>query len=174
MMRGGMGGRPAKPTFGLSLDELFMRDGTPVPKIVMDCCQAVEMFGLDVEGIYRVPGTSAHIQHLRQLFDNDADSVDFRNPETFFHDVNSVAGLLKQFFRDLPDPLLTGENYGRFIEAARIDDQVVRRDSIHAVVNELPDPNYATLRALVLHLHRVADRSGNNRMSTSNLAICFA
>jgi hypothetical protein len=44
--------------------------------------------------------------------------VDFRNPENFFHDVNSVAGLLKQFFRDLPDPLLTVEHYAGFIEAA--------------------------------------------------------
>jgi hypothetical protein len=48
----------------------------------------------------------------------DASKVDFRNPENFFHDVNSVAGLLKQFFRDLPDPLLTTEHYTGFIEAA--------------------------------------------------------
>jgi hypothetical protein len=44
--------------------------------------------------------------------------LDFRNPENFFHDVNSVAGLLKQFLRDLPDPLLTREHYTEFIEAA--------------------------------------------------------
>lgn len=44
--------------------------------------------------------------------------MDFRNPESFFHDVNSVAGLLKQFFRELPDPLLTIEQYPAFIEAA--------------------------------------------------------
>jgi hypothetical protein len=31
-----------------------------------------------------------------------------------------------------------------------IDDEIVRRDSLHAVINSLPDPNYATLRALVL------------------------
>ena len=49
----------------------------------------------------------------------DSTQVDFRNPENFYHDVNSVAGLLKQFFRDLPDPLLTQENYHGFIEAAR-------------------------------------------------------
>lgn len=49
----------------------------------------------------------------------DASKVDFRNPENFFHDVNSVAGLLKQFFRDLPDPLLTTEHYAEFIDAAR-------------------------------------------------------
>ena len=45
--------------------------------------------------------------------------MDFRNPETFYHDVNSVAGLLKQFFRDLPDPLFTREHYDAFIDAAR-------------------------------------------------------
>lgn len=44
--------------------------------------------------------------------------MDFRDPANFFHDVNSVAGLLKQFFRDLPDPLLTAEHYAGFIEAA--------------------------------------------------------
>jgi Rho GTPase-activating protein RGD1 len=168
------GGRPRKAVFGVSLDELFMRDQTPVPKVVMDCLQAVEMFGLEIEGIYRVPGTAAHISQLRQLFDNDVDSVDFRNPETFYHDVNSVAGLLKQFFRDLPDPLMTSESYGRFIEAGRIEDPTQRRDAVHAVINELPDANYATLRALVLHLQRVQERSASNRMSSSNLAICFA
>jgi hypothetical protein len=50
----------------------------------------------------------------------DAAQLDFRNPESFYHDVNSVAGLLKQFFRDLPDPLLTHEHYQEFIEAARM------------------------------------------------------
>lgn len=49
----------------------------------------------------------------------DPNQLDFRNPENFFHDVNSVAGLLKQFFRDLPDPLFTRELHGSFIEAAR-------------------------------------------------------
>lgn len=51
-------------------------------------------------------------------YHTDASKVDFRDPANFFHDVNSVAGLLKQFFRDLPDPLLTAEHYAGFIEAA--------------------------------------------------------
>lgn len=102
----------------------------------------------------------------------DSNQLDFRNPEAFYHDVNSVAGLLKQFCRDLPDPLLTSEHYQGFIEAARkyqpiapgsfvemcadkvlgtgIDDDITRRDSMHAIINSLPDPNYATLRALTL------------------------
>jgi hypothetical protein len=56
----------------------------------------------------------ANKKHL----DSASNNLDFRNPENFFHDVNSVAGLLKQFFRDLPDPLLTQQHYAGFIEAA--------------------------------------------------------
>lgn len=85
-----------------------------------------------------------------------------------------MAGLLKSFFRDLPDPLLTAANYQRFIDAARIEDEVVRRDTVHAVINDLPDAHYATLRALVLHLERVRSHDSVNRMGTSNLSICFA
>ena len=108
----------------------------------------------------------------------DASQVDFTNPENFFHDINSVAGLLKQFFRDLPEALFTNHSYSDFINAARecsshlsipfffffsvlccvlilvfplgIEDDIQRRDSLHALVNNLPDAHYATLRALVL------------------------
>jgi hypothetical protein len=128
---------PIKPVFGLSLEELFARDGSAVPMIVYQCIQAVDLYGLEVEGIYRLSGTASHVTKIRAMFDNgedhspilnaprkffsqtvDASNVDFRNPENFFHDVNSVAGLLKQFFRDLPDPLFTAEHYNAFIDAA--------------------------------------------------------
>ena len=49
----------------------------------------------------------------------DAENVDFRNPEAFFHDINSVCGLLKIFFKELPDPLFTAKEYNAFIQAAR-------------------------------------------------------
>lgn len=76
---------------------------------------------------------------------------------------------MKQFFRDLPDPLFTSQYYSSFIEAARkfefhplkwprvdhgnhtgIDDDIQRRDSLHALINSLPDAHYATLRAVIL------------------------
>ncbi|RDW86160.1 putative Rho GTPase activator (Rgd1) [Aspergillus mulundensis] len=164
---------PLKPVFGLSLDELYARDGTAVPMIVYQCCQAVELFGLDLEGIYRLSGSANHITQLKALFDNDSSQVDFTNPESFNHDVNSVAGLLKQFFRDLPDPLLTAQAYSSFVDAARIDDDIQRRDSLHAIINGLPDAHYATLRALILHLNKVQEHYTHNRMNAGNIAICF-
>lgn len=127
---------PTRPVFGQHLEVLFQRDEVAVPMIVQQCTIAVDLFGSQVEGIYRVSGSAPHIAALKELFDHgrsnrsepknvptnhlvDSSRVDFRNPETFFHDVNSVAGLLKQFLRDLPDPLFTEAEYGGFINAAR-------------------------------------------------------
>lgn len=169
-----LGGR-SKQVFGVTLNNLYERDGTAVAMVVHQCIQAVDLYGLALEGIYRLSGSATHIQKLKGMFDTDSSShnLDFRNPENFFHDVNSVAGLLKQFFRDLPDPLLTSARYSDFIEAAKQEDDIVRRDSMHAIINELPDPNYATLRAITLHLHRVMENSAVNRMNSQNLAIVF-
>lgn len=51
------------------------------------------------------------------------------------------------------------------------DDDILRRDSLHAIINSLPDPNYATLRALSLHLYRVMDNAHVNRMNSHNLSL---
>lgn len=163
--------------FGMSLDELFARDQSAVPIIVFQCIQAVDIFGLETEGIYRQSGTHSYINRLREAFDTlpvNSPQLDFRNPANFFHDVNAVASLLKAFFKELPDPLFTRAGYAHFIEAAQVDDEVQRRDAIHQGINDLPDPNYATLRALVLHLNRVMQNESKTRMNSENLAVCFA
>ena len=99
--------------------------------------------------------------------------VDFKYPSVFFRDIMAVASLLKRFFRELPDPLFPRNQYQDFIKAAKIKDDVLRRDALHAEVNRLPDPNYATLRSLVFHLHKVQLHKDKNRMTAGNLAICF-
>ena len=61
---------PLKPVFGVSLNDLYVRDGTAVPFLVYQCFQAVELFGLDMEGIYRLSGSANHISHMKAVFDN--------------------------------------------------------------------------------------------------------
>ncbi|KAF7187743.1 RHO GTPase-activating protein RGD1 [Pseudocercospora fuligena] len=163
--------------FGMSLDDLFARDQSAVPIIVFQCIQAVDLFGLEIEGIYRQTGNMAQVNRLRDAFDTlppGAPQLDFRNPANFGHDVNAVTSLMKSFFRELPDPLFTRANYGSFIEAAQTDDDNVRRDGLHQAINDLPDANYATLRALVLHLARIMQNENKTRMTAANLAVCLA
>ena len=65
------------------------------------------------------------------------------------HDVNSVAGLLKQFFRDLPDPLLTAEHYAGFIDAASTLSPVTMPQSLHvpsSIYYQHTDPRSRTRR----------------------------
>lgn len=59
----------ARPVFGLSLQRLYERDGLAVPMVVYQCIQAVDLFGLTVEGIYRLSGSMPHINKLKGMFD---------------------------------------------------------------------------------------------------------
>lgn len=66
---------PRKPVFGLSLEQLFERDGTAAPLIVYRCIQAVDLFGLDLEGIYRLSGTQSHVDRMRAMFDTGISGI---------------------------------------------------------------------------------------------------
>lgn len=62
--------RAPGPVFGCSLTTLFERDASAVPSIVLQCIQAVDMYGLEVEGIYRISGTTQLIERLKKRFDD--------------------------------------------------------------------------------------------------------
>lgn len=59
-----------RPVFGQSLDALLARDESVVPILVHQCIQAVDLYGLDVEGIYRLSGEKRHVERIKQIFDN--------------------------------------------------------------------------------------------------------
>lgn len=167
------GTKNSMPVFGTPLDELLDYEESTVPRVVYQCIQAVDSFGLEVEGIYRANGNSAQVQEIKRLFDLDSTSVDLLRPNENLNDIHSVAAALKLYFRELPDPILTKEFHREFIASAKIEDDIQRRDAIHATINKLPDPNYTTLRYLIFHLYRVQEREAINRMSIVNLGIVW-
>lgn len=161
------------PVYGTSLEDLLDQEEGTVPRVVYQCVQAIDNFGLEVEGIYRTNGNSVQMQEIKREFDTDSAAVDLLRPNAVVNDIHSVASALKQYFRELPDPLLTREFHREFINAANISDDIRRRDSIHAIINKLPDANYTTLRYLVFHLYRVQEREAINRMNITNLGIVW-
>lgn len=91
------------------------------------------MEGIDSMGIYRLSGTTSRVQALKAALDRggpfsihmnlladwlDVDAVDIMSEE-WSADINVVSGVLKLWFRELPEPLLTYGLYHQFIEAAR-------------------------------------------------------
>jgi Rho GTPase-activating protein RGD1 len=106
-------------TFGVSLDDVLNRENAVLPLIVAQCVLAVDEFGLRTEGIYRVSGSATTLAKLKDLFDFEPDHIDFRTPAGFFGDIHAVAGILKQYLRELPEPVLTRAYYHDFIRVAR-------------------------------------------------------
>lgn len=165
-------GTSGHPIFGVDLTTQLVRDNVEVPPILEICADAIERVGIQNMGIYRLSGTTSRVQKLKAKFDADWSSVDLMNDEAL-SDINIVAGCLKLWFRELPEPLLTYALYPAFIEAAKVEDDYLRQIRLHEQVNELPDANYATLRFLMAHLDRVRAQEGINQMSAHNLAIVF-
>lgn len=55
--------------FGASLDAVQAATGKPVPTVVTSCIQTIRAVGLDVEGIFRVPGSQSQVDELKQGFE---------------------------------------------------------------------------------------------------------
>jgi Rho GTPase-activating protein RGD1 len=60
---------PSRPVFGISLGRLFDRDQLAVPMVVYQCISAIDLYGLSVEGIYRLSGSVPHVNKLKGMFD---------------------------------------------------------------------------------------------------------
>ncbi|KAH6910044.1 GTPase activating protein [Coprinopsis sp. MPI-PUGE-AT-0042] len=161
-----------KPTFGVDLAEQMVRDNVEVPPMIVKCCEAIEKHGIRSQGIYRVSGMSSKVANLKQRLDKDLESVDLDAPE-WSGDINTVASVLKMWLRELPDPLLTFNLHQGFIDAAKIDNDRLRHIRLHERVNDLPDPNYSTLKYFLGHLYRINQLADENSMSMQNLAIVF-
>ncbi|KAM9049028.1 rho GTPase-activating protein 33 isoform 3-T3 [Megaptera novaeangliae] len=157
--------------FGCDLGEHLSNSGQDVPQVLRCCSEFIEAHGV-VDGIYRLSGVSSNIQRLRHEFDSE------RIPElsgpAFLQDIHSVSSLCKLYFRELPNPLLTYQLYGKFSEAMSVPGEEERLVRVHDVIQQLPPPHYRTLEYLLRHLARMARHSANTSMHARNLAIVWA
>ena len=92
--------------FSCSLDLLCSRDKSSIPKFVQQCIEAIEYKDLKADGIYRACGNLSTVQKLR--FEINQDNYQGLWKE---EDVHVLTGLLKMFFRNMPEPLIP---YDRF------------------------------------------------------------
>ncbi|GAA5826228.1 hypothetical protein JCM3770_006114 [Rhodotorula araucariae] len=141
-----------------------------VPLIVQRCIANIEATGLDVEGIYRVPGKLATIQQLVHRMEKEEEAFEFGPND----DTPAVAGVLKLYLRQLPTPLFPfapqdrkawTADYASSPEAAIAS--LARR------IRRLSPPQQATLKTLCQHLAKVTKFEHVNKMGASNLSLIF-
>lgn len=163
--------RRRDPIFGLELTELYMKTGRKIPVIVEKCCAAIEDQGI-VTGIYRQCGIQSNIQRLRAKFDSGAepDLHDFGQK-----DIYSVSSLLKQYFRQLPNPLFTYQAYPKLIETFEKEENVMDKvESLRFLLEAMPEAHYKTAKFLMEHLTRLCKSKALTDMTSKNLAIVWS
>uniref|UniRef100_A0A8C2APX9 BCR activator of RhoGEF and GTPase n=1 Tax=Cyprinus carpio TaxID=7962 RepID=A0A8C2APX9_CYPCA len=165
-----MSSRKPMGVFGVNISSVTKRERSKVPYIVRQCLEEIERRGMEEVGIYRVSGVATDIQALKTAFDTNNKDVSVMMSEM---DVNAIAGTLKLYFRELPEPLFTDELYPNFAGGIALSDSVAKESCMLNLLLSLPEPNLVTFLFLLDHLKRVAEKESVNKMSLHNLATVF-
>ncbi|XP_067144575.1 N-chimaerin-like isoform X2 [Centruroides vittatus] len=160
-----------KRMFGVDLTTLVKAHNTLRPLVVDMCIKEIENRGLEVEGLYRVSGFSDEIEAVRLAFDKDGENADIS--PLVYEDIHVITGVLKLFFRLLPIPLITFEAYSYFINAIKRSSQELQLEGLKEALSLLPPAHYQTLKFLMAHLNRVAEKRKQNLMTPQNLSTVF-
>ncbi|NXH78996.1 SYDE2 protein, partial [Hydrobates tethys] len=169
--------------FGIDARKVVEKEnvGLMVPLLMQKCILEIEKRGCQVVGLYRLCGSAAVKKELREAFERDSKTVTLC--ESQYPDINVITGVLKDYLRELPSPLITKELYEAVLDAMVKNPLKMTAsgcendpsDSEHtaALLDCLPDVEKATLKMLLDHLKLVASYHEVNKMTCQNLAVCF-
>ncbi|XP_064595399.1 rho GTPase-activating protein 44-like isoform X2 [Liolophura sinensis] len=164
-MRAQLEQNPNKPVYGVPLsDHLEVTERDIALPIEACVCTLLEL-GMEEEGLFRIGGMASKVKKLKSAL--DANIVDM---EEFQNDVHAVAGALKLYLRELPEPLLTYHLYDNFMQCMNLP-QDEKLQALWVVLRDLPPDNYNNFRYLVKFLALLAEKSDVNKMTPSNIAI---
>uniref|UniRef100_A0A3Q1HJG4 SLIT-ROBO Rho GTPase-activating protein 3 n=1 Tax=Anabas testudineus TaxID=64144 RepID=A0A3Q1HJG4_ANATE len=151
--------------------ENFIKDsGQPIPLVVESCIRYINLYGLQQQGIFRVPGSQVEVNDIKNSFERGEDPlIDDQNE----HDINSVAGVLKLYFRGLENPLFPKERFLDFISTIKLESGAERAHHIQQIIVTLPRTIIIVMRYLFAFLNHLSQYSDENMMDSYNLAICF-
>ncbi|KAI0820813.1 RhoGAP-domain-containing protein [Trametes gibbosa] len=170
-----------KGVFGVPLELLVEREGADsllgasretlrIPSFVDDVVSAMRQMDMSIEGIFRRNGNIRRLKELTEAIDRDASAVDLTQDNPV-----QLAALLKKFFRDLPDPLMTYKLHRLFIATQSLPAEQDRKRMLHMVSLLLPKAHRDTLEVLFVFLKWVAsfahlDEETGSKMDLQNLA----
>jgi len=158
-------------TFGVPISLVCNREHSSCPVILASLFQKIEADWINEVGIYRISSSVSELNSAKAIIDktgtlklNDRD-----------YDVHVLTSIVKSYFRELPDALLTDEVIEALFDVKRKDDnsgfaKSEDLDAYYQALKMLPKYNYNVLKALLLHLDKIRAASDTNKMTVSNLA----
>jgi len=157
--------------FGISLELLQKEQNRDIPVVLDVVIKRIEEIGMDTEGIFRIPGKASKIQEIKDII-NSGKNLTITD-ETY--NVHVLAGIVKLFLRELPEPLLTFELYDPLVALSPVLKESPEKSlaEIKTRLSKLPRGNYVVLKYLTSFLLQVCSHTNNNKMTASSLSVIF-
>uniref|UniRef100_A0A8C5ESX8 StAR-related lipid transfer protein 13 n=1 Tax=Gouania willdenowi TaxID=441366 RepID=A0A8C5ESX8_GOUWI len=158
-----------KNVFGVPLIVHVQRSGQPLPLGLQQALRYLRSQCLDQVGLFRKSGVKSRIQALRQMNESSPDNVNYEEQSAY-----DVADMVKQFFRDLPEPLLTSKLGETFLHIYQYVPKDQRLQAVQAAIMLMSDENREVLQTLLCFLSDVTSSVEENQMTPINIAVCLA
>ncbi|XP_073915844.1 rho GTPase-activating protein 17 isoform X5 [Castor canadensis] len=155
-----------KPAFGTPLEEHLKRSGREIALPIEACVMLLLETGMKEEGLFRIGAGASKLKKLKAALDCSASHLD-----EFCSDPHAVAGALKSYLRELPEPLMTFNLYEEWTQVASEQDQDKKLQDLWRTCQKLPPQNFVNFRYLIKFLAKLAQTSDVNKMTPSNIAI---
>ncbi|XP_019341282.1 rho GTPase-activating protein 44 isoform X9 [Alligator mississippiensis] len=155
-----------KPSFGKPLEEHLAVSGREIAFPIEACVTMLLECGMQEEGLFRVAPSASKLKKLKAALDCCVVDV-----QEYSADPHAIAGALKSYLRELPEPLMTFELYEEWIQASNIQDQDKRLQALWNACEKLPKTNYNNIRYLIKFLAKLTEYQDANKMTPSNVAI---
>ncbi|XP_053461427.1 SLIT-ROBO Rho GTPase-activating protein 2 isoform X5 [Nycticebus coucang] len=141
-----------------------------IPLVVESCIRFISRHGLQHEGIFRVSGSQVEVNDIKNAFERGEDPLAGDQND---HDMDSIAGVLKLYFRGLEHPLFPKDIFHDLMACVTMDNLQERALHIRKVLLVLPKTTLIIMRYLFAFLNHLSQFSEENMMDPYNLAICF-
>ncbi|XP_035828526.1 SLIT-ROBO Rho GTPase-activating protein 1 [Aplysia californica] len=156
--------------FGGSLEEYIEATSQEIPLLIKSCIRVINLYGLHHQGVFRVSGAQVEINQFKTTFESGEDALaDIVDAS----DINSVAGVLKLYFRELREPLFPLHLFDALVECTREKEMSKRVERIKDLLSGVNRAIFVVMRYLFAFLNHLTEYSDENMMDPYNLAICF-
>ncbi|XP_041710278.2 rho GTPase-activating protein 44 isoform X4 [Coregonus clupeaformis] len=155
-----------KPCYGKPLEEHLALSGRDIAFPIEACVTMLLECGMQEEGLFRVAPSASKLKKLKASLDCGVMDV-----QEYSVDPHAIAGALKSYLRELPEPLMTFELYDEWIQASNIQDQDKRLQALLTACEKLPLANGNNFKYLIKFLAKLDDYQDENKMTPGNIAI---
>ena len=159
--------------FGRDISAVVEHDQANIPHIVKTTIETLWRKKAQLlEGIFRIAGEIQYLDQMKAMFDRyspQKEGEGFTGVDLTGFDSFDIASLLKQWFRELPEPVMTYATYDKYIVNGNEDDVVDYKKWL----DELPALNREVLLFVFGFNVELTKHTSQNKMTPANVAICW-